>query len=69
MADLLAAHSSTELFPGRSLVGKRVAREFDEGLFFGTIKEHLPTGTIYDVNFDVWYVEYDDGDNADYNID
>jgi len=53
---------------GSSLVGKRVAREFDDGVFFGSIKEYCPVGTIENADFDVWYVEYDDGDDADYDI-
>jgi len=51
-----------------SLVGKRVAREFDQGLFYGSIAAYLPVGSVENVNCDVWYVEYDDGDEEDYAI-
>lgn len=53
--------------PMDSLVGRRVAREFDEGLFFGTIRQYLPRGTVEDADFEMWAVEYDDGDEADYD--
>jgi len=63
-----ASISKTFDKPGSSLVGKRVARKFDEGLFFGSIKEYCPIGTVETADFEVWYVGYDDGDDADYAI-
>ena len=41
-------------------IGARVAKNFDEGLFFGTI-------TKYDDKADFWFVEYDDGDSEQYD--
>ena len=41
-------------------IGARVAKNFDEGLFFGTI-------TKYDDKADFWLVEYDDGDSEQYD--
>lgn len=54
---------------GSPLVGRWVAREFDDGIFFGTIKEHLPVGTLENADVEMWAVEFDDGDEADYNHD
>jgi len=47
------------------LAGKRVAKEFDEGIFFGNIKEYLPKGSVEDIDFEMWSVRYDDGDEED----
>ena len=41
-------------------VGSRIAKQFDAGLFFGTI-------TAYDPRSKVWSVDYDDDDSEEFN--
>ena len=41
-------------------VGARIAKDFDAGLFFGTI-------TRYSSDTKFWFVEYDDGDDEEYD--
>lgn len=64
-----AANAAFDAAPSRndyaSLVGKRVAKEFDEGIFFGSIKEYLPRGSVEDADFEMWSVRYDDSDEED----
>jgi len=43
-------------------VDARIAKNFDAGLFFGTITKHYP-------KHDVWFVEYDDGDEEEFDAD
>ena len=43
-------------------IDARIAKQFDAGLFFGTITKHYP-------KHDVWFVEYDDGDEEEYDAD
>lgn len=70
---LAAASSATESSPsidcatglGHALVGKRVAQEFEEGLFFGSIQDYYPVGSIENIEIEMWRVEYEDGDAAD----
>ena len=54
--------------PGASLIGRRVAKRFDEGIFFGTIKEFLPIGSVEEAPYDLWSVLYDDEDEEDLAI-
>jgi len=49
----------------RSLIGKRIAKEFDEGVFFGSIEEYLPAGSVDDADVEMWSVKYDDEDEED----
>ena len=44
-------------------IGKRIAKKFDDSLFFGTIKEYHP---VSDQGAPVWTGIYDDGDVEDY---
>ena len=50
---------------GVALVGRRVAKVFDEGIFFGTIREFLPNGSVEGAPYDLWSVVYDDEDEED----
>lgn len=43
-------------------IDARIAKNFDAGLFFGTITKHYP-------KHDVWFVEYDDGDEEEFDAD
>ena len=43
-------------------IDARIAKNFDAGLFFGTITKHYP-------EHDVWFVEYDDGDEEEFDAD
>ena len=60
--------ATTRSCPGEAMKGHRVARHFNNTIHFGTIKQYLPAGEVDDVHFEVWYVTYDDGDDADYNL-
>jgi len=45
---------------GRGAVGLRVAKDFRQGVFVGTVTEYLPPAAHDDVPF--WQIVYDDGD-------
>ena len=49
----------------RSLIGKRIAKEFDEGVFFGLIEDYLPAGSVDDADVEMWSIKYDDEDEED----
>ena len=60
-----AAPSPGPVASGVALVGRRVAKVFDEGIFFGTIREFLPVGSVEGVPNDLWSILYDDEDEED----
>lgn len=46
----------------RSFIGKKIAKDFDGNLYFGTVKDYDDSEAPA-----FWHVEYDDGDEEDYN--
>jgi hypothetical protein len=46
-------------------VGQRIAKYFDDVLYFGTIKEFKPSQTKKKRDLDLWFVFYDDEDQED----
>lgn len=51
---------------GESLVGTRVAKYFEGGVFFGNVVEFLPRTDEED--YDLWKIHYDDDDEEEYDI-
>ena len=52
---------------GKGVINKRVAKEFEDGVYYGTITAHYPKDTDNEVA--LWEASYDDGDAEDYDID
>jgi len=59
------ARSGADFGDPRSIIGKRVAKQFDDGLYFGSIEEYLPAGTVDKFDNEFWSIEYDDDDQED----
>jgi len=52
-----------EIEEAKSYIDYRVAKYFDEELFFGTVGSFTPAeNTAEDVETDLWQIDYDDGD-------
>jgi len=48
-----------------SLIGQRVAKDFEGVTFHGTVDSYFPVGSIDEVAEDCWHVIYDDNDEED----
>ncbi|KAL7576518.1 hypothetical protein ACA910_018017 [Epithemia clementina (nom. ined.)] len=51
-----------------SYVSRRVAKKFDGAVYFGTIGAYTPPAENEDEDAALWHVEYDDGDEEDYDV-
>lgn len=49
---------------GEDYVSRRIAKEFDGSVYYGTVKEFYPSERV-DGGVSLWHVAYDDGDSED----